>query len=290
MDTDKRPYLAENNDLSDSYDESDSNESEELNCKESKIKRTLNDHYMISQICIFLCILLFAFCIKAIGTSRTQSLIESYNYYNNDRTVLSRMKNKLYTLADKIPVTRKLKSAYKDAKHIFIADEKPKGGEDIEQQKENKMQKAPYGSSFAPIKLSLKMGNPLENARLTSYFGYRESPINGSYGFHTGIDLAMPTGSSVLSVYDGEVEKTGQSDSFGNYVLVRHSKTIQTFYAHLSAFSCEEGDKVKQGGEIAKVGSTGWSTGPHLHFEVRINEVRVDPLWYLPVSLYTVDV
>ncbi len=136
---------------------------------------------------------------------------------------------------------------------------------------------AASGSSFAPYFVSVDAVMPVKNARLTSPFGYRVNPVSGNYGFHTGIDLAVPEGTPISASFYGEVVKTGESDVWGKYVLMRHSDTFETYYCHMSEIYVKEGAVIRQGETIGLVGSTGWSTGPHLHFEVRIDGVRVDP-------------
>lgn len=145
------------------------------------------------------------------------------------------------------------------------------GGEDM-QGKE-----AAKGTSFAPYQVSVDPVLPVENARITSRFGYRTNPVSGKYGFHTGLDLAAAEGTPVSSAFYGRVIETGSSDVWGNYVLMEHSEKFRTYYCHLSEIYVEDGAVIRQGETIGLVGSTGWSTGPHLHFEVRIDGVRVNP-------------
>lgn len=136
---------------------------------------------------------------------------------------------------------------------------------------------AASGTSFAPYFVSVDAVMPVKNARLTSSFGYRTNPVSGNYGFHTGIDLAAPEGTPISASFYGEVIETGESDVWGKYVLMRHSDSFETYYCHMSEIYAEEGAVIRQGETIGLVGSTGWSTGPHLHFEVRIDGIRVDP-------------
>ncbi len=145
------------------------------------------------------------------------------------------------------------------------------GGSDIE------VKPAAKGTSFSPYYVSVKPVIPVENARITSRFGYRTHPVTGNYGFHTGLDLAAPEGTPVKAVFYGRVAKTGSDDAWGNYILMEHSDGFETYYCHLSEIYVTEGSVIRQGETIGLVGSTGWSTGPHLHFEVRINAIRVDP-------------
>lgn len=145
------------------------------------------------------------------------------------------------------------------------------GGGDMEQKE------AASGTSFAPYYVSVDPVLPVENARITSRFGYRTNPVSGNYGFHTGIDLAAAEGTPVSASFYGKIVETGSSDVWGNYILMEHSEKLHTYYCHLSEIYAEEGAVIRQGETIGLVGSTGWSTGPHLHFEVRINGIRVNP-------------
>ncbi len=136
---------------------------------------------------------------------------------------------------------------------------------------------AASGTSFAPYYVSVSPVIPVKNARITSRFGYRTNPISGNYGFHTGLDLAAAQGTPVAAAFYGEIEETGENDVWGKYVLMRHSDSFETYYCHLSEIYVKRGSVIRQGETVGLVGSTGWSTGPHLHFEVRIGGVRVDP-------------
>ncbi|MBU2587845.1 MAG: M23 family metallopeptidase [Alphaproteobacteria bacterium] len=121
-------------------------------------------------------------------------------------------------------------------------------------------------------------GLPLHNGRLSSGFGYRFHPLSGRYQPHAGVDLAAPMGAPVAATADGMVGSAGWMGGYGLTVEVDHGSAIQTRYAHLSAMAVSPGQSVKQGQIIGFVGSTGRSTGPHLHYEVRVAEVAIDPL------------
>lgn len=129
------------------------------------------------------------------------------------------------------------------------------------------------------------MVKPLSACRITSEYGYRVNPVSGLYRLHSGIDLGADTGDSIYSVLDGTVIRSDYASDYGHYVVVDHGDGLHTLYAHCSERLVEAGDKVKQGDEIALVGSTGASTGPHLHFEVRVNNERINPLNLLPQTL-----
>jgi len=120
--------------------------------------------------------------------------------------------------------------------------------------------------------------------RISSTFGNRRDPFTGRAAFHSGIDFPAPSGTSVLSAGAGKVSFVGQRSGYGNVVEVDHGNGLVTRYGHLSAFLVKEGQIVATGTPIAKVGSTGRSTGPHLHFEVRRDDNAVNPQQFLNVG------
>lgn len=122
---------------------------------------------------------------------------------------------------------------------------------------------------------SLRM--PLRESVLTSSYGMRVSPITGKNKFHSGVDLAAPKGTEVFACGHGVVQKTGWDNVYGYYVIVQHDSNRSSFYAHLSKILVTKEDKVSTKTCIGKVGSTGASTGPHLHFEIRKNNSKINP-------------
>lgn len=120
---------------------------------------------------------------------------------------------------------------------------------------------------------------------VTSAFGMRDHPLFGDERPHSGIDVAGSAGSEVLAADSGTVAVATYSSSYGNYVTIYHSNGDYTLYAHMSSLAVSAGQSVTQGDVIGYVGSTGWATGPHLHFEIRVNGSTVDPLSYF--SNYT---
>lgn len=118
------------------------------------------------------------------------------------------------------------------------------------------------------------------SGRITSKFGYRT--IFGTYSFHGGVDIAAPYGTSIAASDGGTVIWSGYKGTYGNLVIIDHGNGVHSYYGHCSSLLVSVGDKVYQGQTIARVGSTGRSTGNHCHFEMRINGTRVDPMPYLP--------
>lgn len=117
---------------------------------------------------------------------------------------------------------------------------------------------------------------------LSSYYGWRDSPFNtGKRSFHTGIDMACSTGTPIYPAMDGVVTAAGYNSTYGNYVIVQHHSGYKTLYGHMSKITCRKGNFVYTTTQIGKVGSTGLSTGPHLHFTVYKNGKTVNPLGLL---------
>lgn len=125
---------------------------------------------------------------------------------------------------------------------------------------------------------------------ITSPFGWRLHPVLGVYSFHTGIDIGVPQGSSVVAVLDGVVRYAGELGGYGRTVILDHGNGITTLYAHNSELKVKKNDVVRAGKLIAYSGSTGRSTGPHLHFEVRVNGKPVDPLGNFSIGKVQVNV
>ncbi len=136
------------------------------------------------------------------------------------------------------------------------------------------------GSYYAFDGKSLKrayLASPVPYSRKTSGFSMRLHPIFQTLQAHRGVDYAAPSGTPAHAVGDGVVEFAGVQGGFGNVVIVRHGNKHSTVYAHLSRIGVRVGQAITQGQVVGAVGTTGWSTGPHLHFEFRVNGVHVDP-------------
>lgn len=125
-----------------------------------------------------------------------------------------------------------------------------------------------------------KLSRPVEKFQITSKFGYRIHPIFKRKIFHSGDDFATPSGTNLIVKLAGVVERSGMVKGYGNFVLVNHGNGVKTAYAHLSASLVSEGQELVVGQVFAKTGNTGNSTGPHLHFEVIVNGVKVSPERY----------
>lgn len=118
---------------------------------------------------------------------------------------------------------------------------------------------------------------------ITSNYGMRTHPITGVYKLHTGVDISATIGSDFTAIADGIVVKAEYNGAYGNMVIIDHGGGVQTLYAHGSQIIAQVGQEVKAGDIVLKVGSTGYSTGPHAHFEIRINGSPVNPLDYVSI-------
>lgn len=130
--------------------------------------------------------------------------------------------------------------------------------------------------------LGLMFRFPLPKGVITSYFGPRMQPFTGKYEFHQGIDIAAPAGTSVLSAREGSIEEVGTDPFCGNFILMLHETGYETKYCHLKKIFVTLHQNVRSGMIIGEVGTTGMSTGPHLHFEIRERGKTKDPLLMLP--------
>ena len=155
---------------------------------------------------------------------------------------------------------------------------------EIRRQEEEARKKAEAeGKAFTPLTagdISFTWPCP-SSGRITSGFGERESPTEGASTSHKGVDIGASSGSAVKAAAGGTVVLATYSASAGNYIMISHGGSVYTVYMHLSSMSVSKGQTVSRGSTIGAVGSTGYSTGPHLHFGIRINGGYVDPLSYV---------
>lgn len=126
--------------------------------------------------------------------------------------------------------------------------------------------------------------SPVSEGQVSSVFGWRKDPITGVEQFHHGVDVAAPEGTPVLAPEQGKVVTSGFSKGYGHFILLDHGRGVTTLYAHNQENKVKEGEWVKRGGLLATVGSTGRSTGPHLHFEVRRKGAAQDPNVFLSAN------
>lgn len=141
-------------------------------------------------------------------------------------------------------------------------------------------------SETQPVAESNFSGNsflhPLKSGRISSHFGIRNDPFDNHLAKHEGTDIAAPKGTEIIAAAGGTVSYIGyDDDGYGKYFKISHSEDVLTLYAHCSEILVEKGQQIKAGEVVALVGSTGQSTGNHLHFEIRIKGKAVNAMWYL---------
>lgn len=134
----------------------------------------------------------------------------------------------------------------------------------------------PSYASLGPVKMNIKPVLPV-SGHITSIFGYRVNPVTKKLSFHPGIDIAAPKDTPIQSAFSGTVQDAGKNNTYGNYLLINNGNSIQTFYGHCDIVLVKQGDKVTAGEIVAKVGTTGMSTGCHVHFEIRVAGKCVNP-------------
>ncbi|MBH1986761.1 MAG: M23 family metallopeptidase [Burkholderiales bacterium] len=138
--------------------------------------------------------------------------------------------------------------------------------------------KGSYFDMTGRSKVRAFLSSPLAFSRVTSGFAMRFHPIHRTWRAHLGVDFGAPTGTPVRTVGEGQVSFSGWQNGYGNVVHVLHSGNRTTVYAHLNRIDVRRGERVEQGQRIGTVGSTGWATGPHLHFEFKMGNQQVDPM------------
>lgn len=129
--------------------------------------------------------------------------------------------------------------------------------------------------------ISVPSRMPLAGARMSSGYGMRDHPVLRQRRRHNGVDMAAPTGTPVYATADGLIGRAEWFSSYGLYISIDHGADLETRYAHMSRLAVASGDRVEKGDVIGYVGSTGRSTGPHLHYEVRVDGVAVNPIPYM---------
>jgi murein DD-endopeptidase MepM/ murein hydrolase activator NlpD len=170
-----------------------------------------------------------------------------------------------------------------DLEQLMVSSRDPADGMIITIERNGKPERYLFvpGEDFSPTERTYFFNTgfrfPLRQYRITSVFGIRPSPFTGRIQNHRGLDLAAPLGANVYAARDGRVAETGTDPIYGNYIIVAHDDNWVTLYGHLSAVTADTGSRVSRDSVIGKVGSTGQSTGPHLHFEIRKNGQALDP-------------
>ena len=237
------------------------------------------------------------FLITELATYETELLEEMQTKkeeIESNKKKLQNSKQELATIKTNQTKTTKVLENTKTVRQSFITKLS-------EQEKEIQTKIDEYNARFAEINaeiLALAMGGidtqyiggelawPVPGyTRISSKYGMRTHPITGVYKLHTGVDISAPMGANFIAANDGIVTKAGYNSAYGNMVIIDHGGGVSTLYAHGSEILVQVGQIVKRGEAVLKVGSTGYSTGPHAHFEVRINGVVTDPMPYITNGL-----
>lgn len=217
-----------------------------------------------------LCLVLLggALLLRSLDAAGFTTLGQDYlSYLEQGSAVIS--SDKVFRFAEK---------TMQEAKSVWLTVSAKFSGEPLAQGGQYELTHSGYLATVttASYALSDRPCTPVEGT-LSCAFGYRIHPITGKEDFHTGVDLAAPEGTPVRAAFYGTVLETGSNDINGNYVTVVHSGRVATTYCHLSRIDVSTGDWLVRGEPLGLVGQTGMATGPHLHFELLIDGLRVDP-------------
>lgn len=183
---------------------------------------------------------------------------------------------KIYLAASKVRKESALAENKKDQDDLLIQIQKMEADSKALEAKIRELQK----NNTSGIQGSISVWPTPGYNYITSVFGYRIHPITRKYSLHTGVDIAVPYGKKIISTGSGKVIYSGWYGAYGNAVIIDHGNQLSSLYGHMSSIAVKVNATVVAGQTIGYVGSTGWSTGAHLHFEVRKNGVPVNPLTY----------
>ncbi|MBQ7654278.1 MAG: M23 family metallopeptidase [Clostridia bacterium] len=247
--------------------------------KESEKKSDHIARMMITQLLLCAVMTLFVVFAGRTGGGGFLQLKEGYNRLTSRDMSVSQLwqevRNVVKTVVkkDEIKTTSNL-FAKKVNIDEALDDSLGKGGED-------QQVFAPTGTTlFSPFLVSSTICTPVSGT-ISSPFGYRVNPITRAWSFHSGIDIAAGYGEKIKAAYYGTVSSVGYDEAAGNFVIISHSGGLVTKYFHCCEILVSEGANVRKGEAVARVGSTGMSTGPHLHFIIEINGKKVNPLYVL---------
>ena len=220
------------------------------------------------------------------------SLSNEYSNLKKNMVLLNREQKELDEYKKKLDFQTKYYNSLLEKRKFLLAQYNEKISkikqdidyyEDIKKDKEEELRKYIVSRQSLNIGLRYKGGRflwPTNSNLITSYFGYRVHPIYGNTRFHSGIDIGASYGAPIYAAESGRVILASWYDGYGYCIVIDHGDGVSTLYAHCSSIIVREGQYVSKGTIIGYVGSTGNSTGPHLHFEVRINGNPVNPLNY----------
>lgn len=225
------------------------------------------DKVVLVQVLVCAFFILLVFLAWKLSPSTFDFLKNEYNRIMSVDMTAKELYDSARGLSEDVFGTKESETLTDDTADIPEAE----GGEDIEESDSTVAVMASLGNSK-------KITVPL-HGRITSRYGYRINPISGKYGLHTGVDIAADEGTNIVAAYNGVIKDTGYGTKKGKFVLMEHIDGSETLYCHCSEVLVDEGTIIRAGETIALVGNTGWSTGPHLHFEIHnSNGSTIDPL------------
>ena len=223
-------------------------------------------------------VLLIALLLRVAGGNAFEQLREKFNQSIMDNTFASTIAG----LFDKAGEEAGGESSSSSGDAASVPDgnggEEGTGGQDVPMSTVKALY-APDGATFAKLQVNRTAYRPIPEGHYTSWFGYREDPIQGGTGFHTGLDIGSAEGTPVAAMFYGVVRETGTDKSYGRYIKLYHGGGLEILYAHCSEILAEKET-------VARVGSTGDSTGNHLHVSAFLNGTAYDPLPLMPEGLY----
>lgn len=230
-------------------------------------------------------VLLIALLLRVAGGNAFEQLREKFNQSIMDNTFASTIAG----LFDKAGEEAGGESSSSSGDAASVSDgnggEEGTGGQDVPMSTVKALY-APDGATFAKLQVNRTAYRPIPEGHYTSWFGYREDPIQGGTGFHTGLDIGSAEGTPVAAMFYGVVRETGTDKSYGRYIKLYHGGGLEILYAHCSEILAEKDAVVRAGETVARVGSTGDSTGNHLHVSAFLNGTAYDPLPLMPEGLY----
>lgn len=254
--------------------------------------------FLLTQMIVCMLALLAVFAVKLWGGEPYRLVREKYIYFVNDQTspaeVMSTVLRSFQPVKEETDTepSSQNSSQATDAQQVLVpyesqniddslraSSDAPSGGDDESD--------APFETDYNAVSAQIKTAADINQMQLpligkvTSEYSYRLHPITGIYSMHSGIDIAGNTGDAIHASMSGRVRRNSSDAKSGNYVIIDHNQSLATMYAHCSKILVQEGEWVEKGQVIAEVGSTGLSTGPHLHFEVRLNGTKLNPRWIL---------
>ena len=244
--------------------------------RKAKKPEKKDDHIarvIVTQFLLCAVIVGIIFAVSKSGGSSFDSLKDYYEKYTQKDMSVSEIWADVKSAA-KLVVKSETTTVSSSSQADNDNDNLGKGGDDVA------VYSATSNTLFSPFMTSSTICTPV-SGRISSAFGYRVNPVTGIWSFHSGLDIAANMNEKIKAAYYGTVTQTGYDSASGNFVILSHGDGLITKYLHCSEILVKENTVVRKGEAIALVGSTGNSTGPHLHFTIEINGKKVNPLYVL---------